>query len=58
MESAEYLIKKEQRYRSMAIEYEDEYCWNVANDLFLEILAAVENEKELEPFEDSNSEDV
>ena len=57
MESAEYLIKKEQRYRSMAIEYEDEYCWNVANELLLEIMA-VENEKELEPCEDSNSEDV
>ena len=57
MRSAENLIKKEQRYRALAIEYEDDYCWNVANDLLLEIMA-VENEKEIKPCEDSNSEDV
>ena len=57
MKNAKYLIKKEQRYRSLAIDYEDNYCWNVANDLLLEIMA-VENEKELESCEDSNSEDV
>lgn len=54
------LIKEENKHRKLAQEYEHnaEYHWNKSNKLFLEILAAVENEKELEPCEDSNSEDV
>ena len=53
------LIKKENEHRRLAQAHENkaEYHWNKSNELLLEIMA-VENEKELEPCEDSNSEDV
>ena len=51
------LIKKENEHRRLAQVHENkaEYHWNKSNSLFLEILAAVENEKELDSYELANS---
>ena len=52
------LIKKENEHRRLAQAHENkaEYHWNKSNELLLEIMAV--DKKELEPCEDSNSEDV
>ena len=51
------LIKQETHHRRLAQAHENkaEYHWNKSNELFLEILAAVENEKELDSYELANS---
>ena len=57
MTRVEYLIKKEKKHRSLAHAHESksEYHWNKANELLLEIMAQVENEKELDSLEQANS---
>ena len=59
MSKLQRLILEENEHRRLAQAHENkaEYHWNKSNELLLEIMA-VENEKELESCEDSNSEDV
>lgn len=51
------LIKKENEHRRLAQAHENkaEYHWNKANEIFLEIVAEAENERELASCELTNS---